>query len=114
MKESVLRRWHRSLGILFALFIILQTGSGFLISLGELSVPHSHTHEDTNASSHGNNEGESLWHEGLESIHHGTGTAGSLYRIFIGIGLLWMTVSGSLIFFKIRIRSKKDQPLSSD
>jgi hypothetical protein len=102
MKESVLRRWHRSLGILLALFIILQTGSGFLISLGELSVPHSHAHEDTNASSHGNNEGESLWHEG------------SLYRVFVGIGLLWMTVSGSMIFFKIRIRSKKDQPLSSD
>ena len=114
MKESVLRRWHRSLGILLALFIILQTGTGFLISLGELSVPHSHAHEDTNASSHGNNEGESLWHEGLEFIHHGAGIAGSLYRIFIGIGLLLMTVSGSMIFFKIRIRSKKNQPLSSD
>ena len=60
MKESVFRRWHWSLGILLALFIILQTGSGLLISLGELSVPHSHAHEDTNASSHGNNKGESL------------------------------------------------------
>ena len=114
MKESILRRWHRSLGILLALFIILQTGSGFLISLGELSVPHSHALEDTHASSHGNNEGESLWHEGLEFIHHGAGTAGSLYRILIGIGLLWMAVSGSMIFLKIRARSKKGQSVSSD
>ena len=85
MKESVLRRWHRSLGILLALFIILQTGSGFLISLGDFSAPHSHGHEDTHASSHGNNEGESPWHEGLECIHHGAGTTEGLYRILIGI-----------------------------
>jgi hypothetical protein len=113
MKESFIRKWHRSLGILLALFIILQTGSGFLISLGELSVPHSHTQDDNNASSHGNNEGESLWQEALEFIHHGAGTAGSLYRILIGIGLLWMAVSGSMIFFKIKARSKKGQPVSS-
>ena len=112
MKESVLRRWHRSLGILLALFIIFQTGSGFLISFGEFSAPHSHAHEDAHASSHGNNEGESLWHEGLEFIHRGAGTAGSLYRILIGIGLLWMAVSGSMIFFKISTRSKKGQPVS--
>jgi hypothetical protein len=114
MKESVLRRWHRNLGILLALFIILQAGTGFLISLGEFSALHSNGHEDTHASSHGNNEGESLWHEGLEFIHHGAGTAGSLYRILIGIGLLWMAVSGTIIFFKIRTRSKKGQPVSSD
>ena len=114
MKESVLRRWHRGLGILLALFIILQTGSGFLISLGDFSAPHSHALKDTHASFHKNNEGESLWHEGLEFIHHGAGAAGNLYRILIVIGLLWMAVSGIMIFFKIRTRSKKGQTVSSD
>jgi hypothetical protein len=32
MKEVDLRRWHRRPGIIVALFIILQTGSGFLLS----------------------------------------------------------------------------------
>ena len=105
MKESTLRKWHRSVGISVVLFMFLQAGSGFLISIGILSMPHAHAHEDTHAYSRRNNEGASLWHEGLEFIHHGAGTAGSLYRILIGMSLLWMAASGSMILFKIRVRS---------
>jgi hypothetical protein len=36
MKEVNLRTWHRRIGIVLALFIILQAGSGFLIMLGDL------------------------------------------------------------------------------
>jgi hypothetical protein len=38
MKEPDLRRWHRNLGIILAAFIILQAGSGLLLSFGRLSV----------------------------------------------------------------------------
>jgi len=33
MKESELRKWHRNFGIFLVLFIIIQAGSGLLISL---------------------------------------------------------------------------------
>ena len=42
MKESDLRAWHRNLGIILSLFIILQTGTGLLISLSEVGIPHTH------------------------------------------------------------------------
>ena len=106
IKESVLRTWHQSPGISLALFIIFQTGSGFLSSLADFSAPHSHALEDTHASFHENNEGGSLWHERLEFIHLGADIPGSLYRILIGLGLFWMAVSGIMIFFKIRTRFK--------
>ena len=108
MKESNLRRWHRNLGILLALFIILQAGSGFLISLSGLSMPHSHANDGNHTPSLTHEEEEGVWHEGLEFLHHGAGRAGAIYRILLGIGLVLMAVSGSMIFFKIRARTRKD------
>ena len=98
MKESDLRRWHRALGIIVAVFFILQAGSGFVLSLNGLSVLHTHAHE----------EGEPLWYMSLEFIHHGGGTPGTIYRLVVGLSMLVMAVSGSVIFFKIRARSRKN------
>ena len=108
MKEADLRRWHRRLGIIVALFIILQTGSGFLLSLGELSVPHTHANEGAYTPGHAHEEGESNWHKALELIHYGGSTAGTIYRLVIGISLLAVAVSGSMIFFKMRSRFRKN------
>lgn len=106
MEESVLRTWHRTLGIVLALFIIFQAGSGFFISLSQMSVSHTHAHEESHPSAHGHEEGESFWHDSLKFIHHGAGTLGTVYRIIVEIGILVMVLSGSMIFFKIRARSK--------
>jgi hypothetical protein len=50
MRESVLRTWHRNLGIVLAVFIIFQAGSGFFISLSQMSVSHTHAHEESHPS----------------------------------------------------------------
>ena len=105
MKKITLRTWHRRIGIILALFIILQTGSGLLISLGDLSPSQSHAHSEPAVAAGGHEEEERPWHEALEFIHHGAGSAGPLYRIIIGIGILWMAISGVLIFFQSRVRS---------
>jgi hypothetical protein len=107
MKEVNLRTWHRCIGIILALFVILQAGSGLLISLGDLSPSQSYAHSEPAVSSGGHEEEEAPWHEAIEFIHHGAGPAGTLYRIIIGIGILWMAISGGLIFFQIRARSTK-------
>ena len=106
MKESNLRKWHRTLGILLGLFIILQAGSGLLITLGEVSVLQTHADEGSDRQNHGHEGGESIWHKALEFIHHGAGSAGNIYRTLVGIGLLGMAFSGSAIFYKIRARSR--------
>lgn len=107
MKAVDIRIWHRRIGIIVALFLILQAGSGLLIGLGALNPSQSHAHSEPAVSSGGHEEAESPWHEALEFIHHGAGTAGTLHRIIIGIGILWMAISGGLIFFQTRARSKK-------
>ena len=106
MNERDLRKWHRSFGIALAFFIIVQAGTGLLISLGELIMPHApaHTH-DTSVSPQSASEEESEWMETIEYIHQGDGIGINIYRIIIGLGLVGMAVSGSILFFKIKART---------
>lgn len=96
MTELYLRTWHRRLGIVLALLILLQAGSGLLLSLLGL-LP-------------GGGAVGSPWHgadEFLEALHFGGGSCGKVYRIFLGLGMAGMAASGSLIFLKIRSRTRK-------
>jgi hypothetical protein len=52
--------------------------------------------------------GESVLETSISSIHHGAGTTGDIYRILLGIGILGMVVTGTMIHFKIRARTKKE------
>jgi hypothetical protein len=106
MKEVNLRTWHRRIGIILVLFVILQAGSGFLIALGDFMLSmNPHTEHAVTATTV--DEEEEFWDEALEFIHFGAGTAGGGYRILLGAGILWMAVSGGLIFFRIRARAHK-------
>jgi hypothetical protein len=107
VKESDLRKWHRSMGIALAFFIIVQAGTGLLISLGDIIMPPApaHTH-DPSMSAEEAGEEESEWMETLEYIHHGDGVTSNIYRIIVGLGLAGMAVSGSIIFFKTRSRTR--------
>jgi hypothetical protein len=107
MKEINLRKWHRRVGIILALFIILQAGSGLLITLGDLIPSESHAPTEPGIATAVADEEESFLEEAVDFIHHGGDTAGALYRIVLGAGILWMAVSGGLIFFQVRARSKK-------
>jgi hypothetical protein len=107
MKEVDLRKWHRRIGIVLALFVILQAGSGFLITLGDLIPSKSPDTEPTVAAATVDDEKEHFCDEVLNFVHYGGGAAGGPYRILLGAGVLWMAVSGGLIFFQIRARSKK-------
>ena len=113
MKESDLRKWHRGLGIILALFIILQAGSGLLISLSGLGTPHSHARSETVAHAGPHEDGKSTVKTSLSFIHHGAGVVGLFYRILLGIGILGMAIAGSVIYFKIRVRTGKGGSKSS-
>jgi hypothetical protein len=107
MKESDLRAWHRNLGIILSLFIILQTVTDLLISLSEAGVPHTHANSESVVQANTHGEVKSKWSASIAFIHHGAGAIGMFYRILLGIGMLGMAVSGSMIFFKVRAHSKK-------
>ena len=115
MEESDLRKCHRTLGIFLSVFVILQAGSGLLITLRNIPVPHSHAHEnsahqssspvvdsheskqlrlpESYAHEHASGEAQSheqegsVWNKYLEDIHHGGGFLGTFYRLLVGVGL---------------------------
>ncbi len=113
MKEKDLRKWHRNFGIILAFFVILQAGSGLLITLEEMTVPHTHAGKVETAAVVSSGQPWPLAFQAILSlIHHGGGTPGILYRIFLGLGMAGMALSGSFIYFKVRARNRAFQKRS--
>ena len=148
MKESDIRKWHKQAGIFFAIFIILQAGTGLVLTVGHISVPHAHgndndaahpeniqeietsisqdhnAHQATGVGVEGHSAEDTAMHEHtdhdhstghvevgeersesiIQALHHGGGALGIIYHIIAGAGMLYMAVTGSMIFLKIRKR----------
>uniref|UniRef100_A0A7C3UXQ9 PepSY domain-containing protein n=1 Tax=Desulfobacca acetoxidans TaxID=60893 RepID=A0A7C3UXQ9_9BACT len=88
MNEALLRKWHRTLGIILALLLFCQAGSGALLALKL------------------NFKDPGLFGL-LSALHFGGGFWGNLYRILLGLGTMALAVSGTLIYLKIRARTRK-------
>jgi hypothetical protein len=107
MKEADLRKWHRRFGAALALFLVIQAGTGLLISFGEWSPSHSHANSKTHKIADHHEEEEAVEHGFLGRVHHGGGALGFIYRFFVGMGIIGMSVSGTIIFMKSRARIRK-------
>ena len=131
MNQIYLRKIHKTIGIILAFFIFLQAGTGLFLSFS-VNHSHAHTdavtipdkHEEDPISMFGEKaiepekdvavvrETEAVIHDHgdetedsqsmLQSIHHGGGFVGSIYRIILASGFLFMAFSGSLIFYLTR------------
>jgi uncharacterized iron-regulated membrane protein len=88
MVEASLRKWHRWMGISLAVFIFLQALSGLVLNLEDLFEIAAVTG----------------W---SNVLHRGGSDFGTVYRTLLGLGLIGMAVSGSLIFYKIWQRTRK-------
>lgn len=129
MKEANLRKLHRYSGLILAIFIVFQVGTGLLMSVKQLMVPGD-VHEHVAPSAHQEPGGEiesrdiqghdkvsqhaTTWNwvkdtagSNVMTIHHGGGLLGQIYRILLGTGILFQTAVGILIFLRIRSRARK-------
>jgi hypothetical protein len=88
MDEAYLRKGHRTMGALLALFILAQALSGAMMALEFLL-------------------GRPGLFGVLTKLHFGGGAMGHLYRVLLGLGLAGMAASGALIYLKIRARTRK-------
>jgi hypothetical protein len=111
MKQRTLRAWHRNIGIIIALFVFFQVGSGFLIALVDFSPQDSQAHEDRpeekpEPTGHGHQD-DAIFTRGLAFVHHGTPAILGIYRILLGAAILVQAGLGVVIYFKMESVSSK-------
>jgi len=107
MKQADMRKWHRGIGLIIAVFIIFQAGSGLMLTVSEIGDTPAHSSEGHEHDEPG--EEASTWHTVLGWIHHGSSSWMGIYRILLGAALIAQTVIGVMIFFDIRARAKARQ-----
>ena len=112
MKQAGFRKWHRRLGLILAVFIVLQVGSGLWLTASEIGSGHEHGEESehneavTNGGREHEGEGESHEHGIVGLVHHAEATWTALYRVALALGILLQTFLGLVIFFAMRKPSK--------
>lgn len=104
MKELVLRKLHRIVGVVIAPLLILQALSGIFLSVDWLLGFHRRIGETIKENIPPLIR---LWDMILVNIHYGLGVGGAFYHVLLGIGAIWVAASGFMIFLKIRERQKK-------
>ena len=104
LKEPSLRSWHRKMGIVLAPLVVLQVISGLVIAFEVLFGLHHDVSGFLNErEAHGLHR---FWDYIGIDIHYGGGSLGTIYHIALGIGLLWLVVSGSVLYVKVRRRMR--------
>src|SRR5262245_22859307 len=93
MKDIRLNTLHRYIGIAIAPFLVIQTLSGLLLDFGlfrrgagEEGVPASRGALDLL----------------LVKVHFGPGWLGDTYHLLLGVGIVWMALSGWILYLRVR------------
>ena len=100
MKDLTLRKWHRNIGVPLLPLILLQAISGLFLSLRWFAGLHQGVGgflEETATI-------VQFWDQVFMGVHYGGGGLGHLLNVVIGMGIVWMGVSGTWIFIRIRRR----------
>lgn len=105
MKEIRINTLHRYVGIVIAPFLVLQTISGLLLDFGlfrrGLAGPGSEVY----------GESKGILDQILVEIHFGPGMLSDAYHLLLGVGILWMAVSGWILYLRIRRARNKYRSL---
>lgn len=104
MKEVDIRKWHRNVGIVLMPLLVMQAISGVFLGAEWLLGYHQRVGEVIRA-----NVPPLiwLWDKILIEIHYGLGMPGAIEHILLGLGLIWVTASGFMIYLRIRARKKR-------
>ena len=101
MKGVYLNKLHRYAGICLTPFLLIQTISGLMLDFGLFR-------RGTSALSGQEAQPErSVLDAFLVKVHFGPGIVNDGYHILLAIAIVWMTVSGWLLYLRIRKARKK-------
>jgi uncharacterized iron-regulated membrane protein len=100
MKGIQLNKLHRYVGITLAPFLVIQALSGILLKFGLFNKGK------------GGEMGGLLSPTGnfdhlLVKIHFGPGLVNGIYHILVALAILWMAVTGWLLYLRIRKAQKR-------
>lgn len=98
MKEIRLYKLHRYVGIVIAPFLVIQTVSGLLLGFGYFRQP---------GAAMGDRGAPILprgWDDILVKIHFEPGWLGDAYHLLLGLGIIWMALSGWIMYLRARSR----------
>jgi uncharacterized iron-regulated membrane protein len=104
MKEQLLHKLHRYVGIVIAPYLVIQTVSGLLLGFGFFRRPGSAMNERSVLILPGS------WDDILVKVHFEAGWAGDVYHLLLGAGIVWMALSGWVIYLQGRRRGKSSPP----
>jgi hypothetical protein len=103
MKELTLRKLHRYTAVTLLPLIMLQVVSGLFLSIEWLTGLHhaaGRLFPDTGPAIR-------FWDWLFLEVHRGGGRLGAVLNVLVGLGLLWLGVSGLWIFIRIQLRGHK-------
>ena len=116
MKEKNLRKYHRMTGVVLAVFIIVQAGTGLIFTIGKMtgsSGGHDHGTAGISISpvskalASSSDSGQSDTHESvLSTVHYGGGMIGNIYRVLLAVALIGQVSGGLWIYIRIRKRKQ--------
>ena len=95
MKGPLLNRLHRYLGITVAPLLVIQTASGLLLDFGPIRRALLAPAELPPAP-------PGPLDRFLTAVHFGPGLANDAYHLLLGGGIVWMALSGWLLYLRGR------------
>lgn len=96
MKPVTLNSLHRYVGIVTAPLLIIQTLSGLFLNFGLFR-----------RTGGGTSQPGTLLDALLVKLHFGPGLMGDTYHLLLGAAILWMAVSGWLLYLRGRRARRK-------
>lgn len=101
MKPITLNSLHRYVGIVIAPLLVVQTVTGLLLGFGlfRRAAPPPGGGRPPVA--------EGSWDAILMKIHFGPGIIGDTFHLLLGAGVIWMAISGWLLYLRVRRSRKK-------
>lgn len=101
MKEIGINKLHRYAGIAIAPFLVIQALSGLFLDFGLFRAGSTVTGAQKMPAARG------AWDLLLLKIHFGPGLISSTYHLLLGAGIIWMAVSGWVLYLRMRRTRRK-------
>lgn len=106
MKDIIIHKLHRYIGIAIAPFLVIQTISGLLLGFGLFRRP------GMTITDRGVPILPGSWDRILIKLHFEPGWLGDAYHLLLAAGIVWMSVSGLIMYMKVRNRKKSANSLN--